>query len=79
MERRGDGRFANAGTCSRCSNVLRCLHRMAQVDVDLNSEAAEKYDIEAMPTFKLIKGGTVVASIQGADAAAVEAAINQYK
>ncbi|CAM9634211.1 unnamed protein product [Ascophyllum nodosum] len=50
-----------------------------KVDVDENSEAAEKYGIEAMPTFKFVKNGQIVATITGADATSVEAAMNQHK
>lgn len=47
--------------------------------MDENTEASEKYEIEAMPTFKLVKGGSVVATITGADEASIEAAISQHK
>lgn len=52
---------------------------MFQVDVDENSEAAEKYGIEAMPTFKFVKKSETVATITGADHMSVEAAMNQHK
>lgn len=50
-----------------------------KVDVDEHSEASEKYEIEAMPTFKFIKNGAVVHTITGADDASIEAACNQHK
>lgn len=61
--------------------VRLCSHEIpfVQVDVDKNTEATEKYEVEAMPTFKLIKGGTVVTTVMGADEAAIEAALNQHK
>lgn len=57
----------------------RSRHGWNQVDVDVNSDAAEKYEIEAMPTFKLIKSGSVITTITGADEASLEAALNQHK
>ncbi|CAN0338965.1 unnamed protein product, partial [Laminaria digitata] len=50
-----------------------------KVDVDEHSEASEKYEIEAMPTFKFVKNGVVLATITGADEASIEAAANQHK
>lgn len=50
-----------------------------QVDVDINSDAAEKYDISAMPTFKFIKEGKVLATIQGANDKELEAKFAQLK
>ena len=52
---------------------------VCKVDVDENSEAAEKYGIEAMPTFKFVKRSQIVATITGADHMSVEAAMNQHK
>lgn len=51
----------------------------AKVDVDANTEAAEKYGVEAMPTFKFVKGGEVVTTITGADEPSIRAALNQHK
>lgn len=53
-----------------------CLRK---VDVDENTEAAETYGIEAMPTFKFVKDGEVLTTIKGADEAAIEGAANQHK
>lgn len=47
--------------------------------MDLNSEAAETYGIEAMPTFKFIKDGEVLTTVKGADEASIEAAARQHK
>lgn len=47
--------------------------------MDEHSEAAEKYEIEAMPTFKFLKNGEVLTTITGADAGSIEAAVRQYK
>ena len=52
---------------------------LPKVDVDQHSEASEKYEIEAMPTFKFVKNGVVLATITGADEASIEAAVNQHK
>ncbi|KIZ06462.1 hypothetical protein MNEG_1496 [Monoraphidium neglectum] len=51
----------------------------AAVDVDENTEAGAKYDIQAMPTFVLIKDGAVVATVIGADPAKLLAKINEKK
>lgn len=47
--------------------------------MDENSDASEKYGIEAMPTFKFIKNGEVVETVTGADEASIEAAARQFK
>ena len=46
-----------------------------KVDVDQVPDAAEEYEIEAMPTFKLIKGGKVVQTVVGANQDALVNAI----
>ena len=40
---------------------------MKKVDVDANSEAAQAAGIEAMPTFKIYKGGVEVEQLRGAN------------
>lgn len=47
--------------------------------MDEHSEASEKYEIEAMPTFKFLKNGTVIHTITGADPEALTATIEQFK
>ncbi|CAM9443326.1 unnamed protein product [Chrysoparadoxa australica] len=47
------------------------------VDVDKNAEAAEEYDISAMPTFKLIKKGEVTSPLHGLTLSELIRASNQ--
>lgn len=60
-------------------NEIGGRQKKKKVDVDENSESAEKYGIEAMPTLKFIKNGEVVGTITGADQPSIEAACLQYK
>mmetsp|Transcript_13996 Transcript_13996/g.20723 ORF Transcript_13996/g.20723 Transcript_13996/m.20723 type:complete len:106 (+) Transcript_13996:63-380(+) len=38
-----------------------------KIDVDANSETAQAYEIQAMPTFKFFKNGKEIAEVVGAD------------
>jgi len=49
-----------------------------KVDVDDADDVAQKYEISAMPTFKVFKNGQPVDSLCGADAAKLEAMIKKY-
>eukprot|EP00904_Undaria_pinnatifida_P003573 jgi/Undpi1/13216/HiC_scaffold_8.g02878.m1 len=79
----------HATWCGPCKRVAPFLVKLSEamadsvvflkVDVDEHSEASEKYEIEAMPTFKFIKNGVVLDTITGADEASIEAAANQHK
>ena len=62
-----------------CLSPFLLSYFAPQVDVDENTEAAETYGIEAMPTFKFVKNGEVVETVKGADEASIEAAARQYK
>lgn len=42
--------------------------KFIKVDVDENSDAAQRYGVSAMPTFLFIKGGEVVEKVMGANA-----------
>lgn len=73
------------GPCKRIAPAIEAMSKrnadvvFLKVDVDENSEASEKYGIEAMPTFKFVKNGKVVATITGADPVPIEAAVIQHK
>ncbi|CAM9342352.1 unnamed protein product [Pylaiella littoralis] len=79
----------HASWCGPCKRIAPFLVKLSEthkdsvvfvkVDVDENSESAEKYGIEAMPTLKFIKNGEVVGTITGADQPSIEAACLQYK
>lgn len=43
---------------------------LLQVDVDAAADIAKEYSIRAMPTFILLKNGTKVDEVKGANAAA---------
>lgn len=49
----------------------------AKVDVDNNREVAQLYNIRAMPTFVILKNGSVIDTIQGANPQALTAAVEK--
>lgn len=55
------------------SNVVFC-----KVDVDVAEDIAQKYEIDAMPTFKIIKNGAVVGTLVGANVQKLEAMIKEH-
>ncbi|CAM9265319.1 unnamed protein product [Heterosigma akashiwo] len=70
--------YFSAVWCGPCMTMGPVVETMAgdskyenvvfiKVDVDENEDIAERYDIEAMPTFKFIKGGEVVETVIGAN------------
>ncbi|CAM9478165.1 unnamed protein product [Scytosiphon promiscuus] len=78
----------HATWCGPCKRIAPFLAQLSEtltdvvflkVDVDENSEASEQYEVEAMPTFKFLKNGEVIATITGADEASIEAAARQHK
>ncbi|KEP54238.1 thioredoxin [Rhizoctonia solani 123E] len=50
-----------------------------KVDVDAVPELSQQYGIRAMPTFKVVKDGEDLETLQGANAAKLEALIEKYK
>lgn len=50
-----------------------------KVDVDKVPDVAEKYDISAMPTFKVIKDGQVVDTMVGGDPERLVALFDKHK
>ncbi|CAM9275162.1 unnamed protein product [Choristocarpus tenellus] len=73
------------GPCRRIAPFIQTLANSTpevvflKVDVDNNSEAAQKYEIEAMPTFLFIKGGEVLEKVMGASEEKIGAAIQARK
>jgi thioredoxin 1 len=62
--------------CGPCKKIAPVFEKLAQVypsivflkvDVDESAEVAEKFEIQAMPTFLFIKDGRIVKRIEGAD------------
>mmetsp|Transcript_3998 Transcript_3998/g.5563 ORF Transcript_3998/g.5563 Transcript_3998/m.5563 type:complete len:113 (+) Transcript_3998:133-471(+) len=47
-----------------------------KVDVDESEDVAERYDIEAMPTFKFIRSGEVVETVIGANSNALKSKLD---
>lgn len=67
--------------CGPCKKVAPVFEKLAQiypsivflkVDVDESAEVAEKFEVQAMPTFLFIKDGRIVKRIEGADLRAME-------
>lgn len=62
--------------CGPCKTIAPVFEKLAQiypsisflkVDVDESAELAEKFEIQAMPTFLFLKDGRIVKRIEGAD------------
>jgi thioredoxin 1 len=67
--------------CGPCKKIAPIFEQLAQVypsivflkvDVDISGEVAEKFEIQAMPTFLFVKDGVIVKRIEGADLRAME-------
>lgn len=74
--------------CGPCKAIAPMLQQLAEntpsmvvlkVDVDKAEDIAQKYDIQAMPTFKVFKNGQEVDMAVGGNPANVEALFNKYK
>ena len=73
--------------CGPCQNIAPKFKEFASVyrnaifvkcDVDDCDETAAKFRVKCMPTFKIIKNGKQLGEVQGADPAALEAAIKKH-
>ncbi|XP_078534020.1 thioredoxin-like [Lissotriton helveticus] len=71
-----------ASWCGPCRTIAPVFQKFSteyrgvvflKVDVDDNPELAERYRIEAMPTFVFIKDFKKVATVKGANEAAIKA------
>ncbi|KAF2871418.1 thioredoxin-like protein [Massariosphaeria phaeospora] len=51
--------------------------QFCKVDVDSQQEVARKYSVSAMPTFLVLKSGSVVDTIRGANPSALTAAVRK--
>lgn len=74
--------------CGPCRQIAPLVEKWAKehedvvfvkVDVDENGAAGEKFEIQAMPTFVLIKDGKVVGTVIGADPQKLLAKIKELK
>lgn len=69
------------GPCKRLAPQLEALAKKTpdalfyKVDVDENSETAEKYEITGMPTIIFFKNGKKVATVVGANFSKIEATV----
>ncbi len=72
--------------CGPCQHIAPLYEQLAskypevkffKVDVDDQSDLAEKYEVNSMPTFKLFKRKQVVAVIEGADIQGLEKLIQK--
>ena len=79
-----------ASWCGPCKMIAPYLEKFAttytdvqivKVDVDDSNfmEAVKKYKIHAMPTFKFIKKGNLVAEVVGANPDKLEQTIKKFK
>ncbi len=48
-----------------------------KVDVDAQAEVAQQYSVRAMPTFLILRGGSVIDTIQGANPPALTTAVEK--
>ena len=73
--------------CGPCIMIAPKLEEMSQklsnvvflkVDVDENGETAEKYGIEAMPTFIFFKSGQKVDQLTGANEMKLKAIVDKH-
>jgi thioredoxin 1 len=78
----------HATWCGPCKTIAPILSKLAdetpsmvvlKVDVDKAPDIAEKYDIQAMPTFKVFKNGQEVETAVGGNPSNIEALFKKYK
>ena len=59
--------------------IVYILYLYSQVDVDENDDVAEKYDIQAMPTFIIFQNKQKLERSRGADIDKVKEMIKKYQ
>ncbi|KAL1410348.1 hypothetical protein Q8F55_004356 [Vanrija albida] len=66
--------------CGPCKFIAPVIEKLAakKIDVDKQRELAQRYNVSAMPTFKLLKGGVVVDELRGADARKLATLVHQH-
>ncbi|KAJ1488333.1 thioredoxin [Baffinella frigidus] len=73
--------------CGPCKVIAPAFKAMAEehpntlfitVDVDVLGAVSKRFKVEAMPTFKILKGGNEVHSVQGANEAGLRQAVAQF-
>merc|ERR1712045_415162 len=74
--------------CGPCKKIAPMIEEMSKtetnvvflkVDVDVNEEGAEAYNVTAMPTFVFIQNGVKVADLMGANEAKLKELVAQHK
>jgi thioredoxin 1 len=79
----------SAEWCGPCKRIGPVFHALVEglaprgvlgvtVDLDDAEELAKHFKVQSVPTFVLLRGGSVVHSLTGADAPALEAALQLY-
>lgn len=79
----------SAEWCGPCKRIGPVFHALVEalaprgvlgvtIDLDDAEELAKHFKVESVPTFVLLRGGSVVHSLTGADAPALEAAVRLY-
>jgi thioredoxin 1 len=77
----------HATWCGPCKMIAPELEKLAakypkmlvyKVDVDEAEDIAQKYEIDAMPSFKMIKNGAVVGTVVGANVQKLEELIKDH-
>jgi len=74
--------------CGPCKKIAPMIEEMSKtetnvvflkVDVDVNEEGAEAYNVTAMPTFVFLQNGVKVADLMGANEAKLKELVAQHK
>merc|ERR1711915_928247 len=74
--------------CGPCKKIAPVIKKMSEtetnvvflkVDVDVNEEGAEHYNVTAMPTFIFIQNGVKIADLMGANEGKLKELVEQHK
>merc|ERR1712141_708126 len=74
--------------CGPCKKIAPVIEKMSEemtnvvflkVDVDVNEEGAEAYNVTAMPTFIFMKNGAKITDLMGANEGKLKELIEQHK
>lgn len=77
----------SAGWCGPCKRIAPKFHELSEqwknvrfykVDIDEVPEAAEEYEVQAMPTFILFSNGSEVSRFAGANIQKLEEELQKY-
>ena len=78
-----------ASWCGPCKSITKKVASLAElnaekvsivkIDIDEQPEVAQEYEVESVPTFRFLKGGTLVDSVVGANPDKLKDAIEKLK